>query len=481
MKNSCKLLLCLCTTALLIACGDASTDDGNVTTAPADTATETAALETEFRYTDDLGDMSFGGAEYRVRTIENLNVTSYMNVEEQTGDTLDDAIYLRNRAVEERFDIKFVETIVEDGVALLRNIIAAGDDAFELCNLRCPDALTLWEENYIYNLSEVPNLDLSKPYWANKLNESITLGGEQYVAIGAYDINVMDLTYALIFNKEMVSANDFTSPYDLVSAGKWTSDEMLAMMKAVTRDMNGDGSMTDDDQWGFLSHPKQVSPNFWIAAGEMSILKDADDRPVINMTNERFVDVFNKTFALTWDAETWYAECDQTVDVPTDNITIFSESRAMFMDVSLYHLEQLRDMEADFGVIPYPKYDEAQDEYYSRVSYYWATVVPMTNSHLDMTGAILEALNCESANIVTPAYYEVALKTKVSRDEESAAMLDLILENRVVDLGDTLLCGDVRDGFIFSMFKSNKRDIASEVQKKEKVLNKKFEKMPIWD
>ena len=153
----------------------------------------------------------------------------------------------------------------------------------------------------------------------------------------------------------------------------------------------------------------------------------------------------------------------------------------MFMDVSFFHIGTLRDMETDFGVLPYPKYDEAQKEYYSRVSYYWANIIPVTNTKLDMTGAILEALNCESANYVVPAYYNIALKTKYSRDEESAAMLDLIFENRVVDLGDTVLCATIRDGFIAQMFKSNKRDIASQVAKKEKTINKLFDKMPLGD
>ena len=153
----------------------------------------------------------------------------------------------------------------------------------------------------------------------------------------------------------------------------------------------------------------------------------------------------------------------------------------MFMDVSFFHIGTLRDMETDFGVLPYPKYDEAQSEYYSRVSYYWANIVPITNAKLDMTGAILEALNCESANYVVPAYYEIALKTKYSRDEESAAMLDLIFENRVVDLGDTVLCATIRDGFINQMFTKNNRDIISQVAKKEKTINKQFEKMPLGE
>ncbi|MBQ8577137.1 MAG: hypothetical protein IJ449_04110 [Clostridia bacterium] len=478
MKLSATALLLLLCTGLL-SCGDAAVTPAETSADTAASTAETTAAETEFLYKDDLGDLSFGGTEFRIRTIENANVHSYIDVSEESGDTYDDSLYKRNRKIEERFDIDIVEIIAEDKSAPVRTLIQAGDDAFELGTLRCDDAMFFYADGLTHSISEIPNIDLTKLYWAQKLNESLTLGGNQYVAIGDYDINVLDLTYALVFNKQMVADFDLDNPYQLVNDGKWTMDAMLSMMTDVVSDINGDGVMDISDRWGYLSHSKQVIPNFWISAGEMSILKDENDIPYINMTNERFVDVWNKCFDITWDAETWFSKFNADADVPTDNINIFSEGRSMFMDVSFFHIGSLRNMETDFGILPYPKYDEAQSDYYSRVSYYWANIIPVTNSNLEMTGAILEALNCESANYVVPAYYDITLKTKTSRDEESAAMLDLIFENRVVDLGDTVLCATIRDGFINQMFSGNKRDIVSMVAKKEKTIQNQFNKMPI--
>jgi len=478
--NLCAALL-LC--AALTACGDAAGKPGNDTAADTAAATgadtETTAAVT--LYADDLDEMDFGGAQFRIRTIENVNVHSYVDVQESSADVYDQALFTRNRAVEERFNIVISETIAEDNASLFKNLVLAGDDAFEMGTLRCTDALTFWEDNLIHDISVLPHLNLDKPYWAKKLNESISIGGYQYTAIGDYDINVLDLTFALLFNKQMVTDYDFTNPYAMVADGSWTMDNMLAMMTEVIADINGDGEMSEDDRWGYLGDPRMVLPGFWIGSGEMSILKDENDRPYINMNSERFVEVFNRIFEITLDAGTRYETKTSDADVPTENVAIFSESRALFMDVSLFHLQALRNMETDFGIIPYPKYDEAQQEYYSRVSYYWANVVPTTNTNLDMTGAILEALNSMSSSTVVPAYYEIALKTKYSRDEESAAMLDLIFDNRVVDIGDTILCSDIRDGFILDMYKKKNRDLASQLAKKEKAINKIFEKMPIWD
>ena len=103
-------------------------------------------------------------------------------------------------------------------------------------------------------------------------------------------------------------------------------------------------------------------------------------------------------------------------------------------------------------------------------------VIPITNVVLDMTGAVLEEANYRAMNNIKPAYYEISLK-KYSRDPDSIAMLDLIFQNRVVDLGDTLFCSNIRDGFASSMFGNNSRDLASTLKKNEKVVNKTAEKM----
>jgi hypothetical protein len=157
---------------------------------------------------------------------------------------------------------------------------------------------------------------------------------------------------------------------------------------------------------------------------------------------------------------------------------MFAANQSLFLDATLFYIAALRDMEADFGILPYPKYDEAQDKYYSRVSYYWCCVIPVTNEDTEFTGAILEALNCESANSVVPAYYEIALKGKYSRDTESEQMLQLISDNRIVDIGDTTMCDKIRDNFMASLFASNKRDLASKLASVDKQLQKYIEKIP---
>ena len=91
---------------------------------------------------------------------------------------------------------------------------------------------------------------------------------------------------------------------------------------------------------------------------------------------------------------------------------------------------------------------------------------------------MLEALACEYASNVVPAYYEIALKTKAARDEESQGMLDIIFNNRVIDLGDSTFCGELRDGAMRQLFDSKKNTLASRAKSLEKIMKIKLRELP---
>jgi hypothetical protein len=57
----------------------------------------------------------------------------------------------------------------------------------------------------------------------------------------------------------------------------------------------------------------------------------------------------------------------------------------------------------------------------------------ITGEKLSNLGIILEAMAAESHYELIPTYIEESLKTKYSRDAESGAMLDIIINNRVFD------------------------------------------------
>ena len=75
-----------------------------------------------------------------------------------------------------------------------------------------------------------------------------------------------------------------------------------------------------------------------------------------------------------------------------------------------------------------------------------------------------------------PTYYEVYLKTRNSRDKESSEIMDLIFENRIFDLADTVWCDSIRDTFVRTLFGSNNRNFVSTFKKSTNTVQKTIDK-----
>lgn len=475
-KKITALLLLSMILAEASACGSAPSDSTDITTTDAITTT---APETRDPATvcDIPEDIKFNGETFTFAIYENANTNNHMLVDEEDGDTMNDAMFKRRRMTEERFGITLEELVYDDNPSKFRTPILAGDNSFDIGNIRCTDALSFWQDGIITTVSELPYVDIDKSYWNRSFNDSLTLCGQQYIAIGDMMTSTLDLTYALTFNKKLAENYAIGDIYSLVRDGKWTFDEMLGMMKTATQDANGDTKMDDQDNYGYSANPKNVLPSFWISAGEMSVKKDENDLPYLAMGEERFVNVFQKIYDITYGSGTYFKPKGD-FDVTEDQRRLFNNDQLLFMDCSFFYVQQLRSMETDFGIIPYPKYDEDQNRYYSRVSYYNAPIIPVTNNRLELTGAVLEYFNWASSETVIPAYYDTVLYGKVIRDDESREMLDIIFDARVVDIGDTTLCADIRDGAIASMFKTEKNNLASKLPNLQTVVDKFVAKMP---
>ena len=478
--------LMLASVGTMFSCSDSTanadtTTDGSTAPSAAEEVVE-EETEPEVIKPDLPADLKFSGSTFTFGVVDNANARNFLVMEELTGEALNDAQFSVIEDAQEQLDITIAQHVLTTGYPAansLTPLIAAGDDVIQIANVFCVDATTLMNGGQIQDYKNLPHIDLEKPYWDKSVNNELKIGDMRYAAIGDLSISTHDLTYILLFNKQLIGDYGMENPYDLVSSGKWTVDTMAAMMEGATMDANGDGQWTRDDQYGYAAHTKMTLPSFWVGAGFQTIGLDEAGTPTLYIGDEAFMNFFEKVFQITYDNGSKYNGSDRDAgnDVPDASRELFREGKVLFIDCSMFWVESLRDMETDFGIIPYPKRDEAQENYHARVSYYMPPVLPATNQQLEMTGAVLELTNYLAKQTVTPAYYEVVLKGKVSRDEESAAMLDLVFANRVIDLGDTLFCSDVRDGFMASLYSGNKRDLASTYATQQKVLNKKIQKV----
>lgn len=479
------LLLCAMLVPGFASCSEQTAEEtAPVTAAPADSAAELeeeiAEPEEEVRnpLLDDITDtFDFGGDTFTISLPQPADLGAvYYDREELNGDMLNDAIYTRNIEVEERFNV-LIDTRVDgwthDQSAILRPILTAGDDAVDLVALGYMQS----GANFIANglalpWNDVPYIDMQKPYWNQNMVDSLAVKGNVYLLIGDINWTTMCETAVCFFNKQV--AEDYSVPdlYALVEEGTWTFDRLYDIASAISHDVDGDGKMTENDMYGCIQNMIVGVWSYQTAANYHTVLRE-DDGITVNVVTDKMqsiVEFVNKLFHENYTS--YIDEFDYAKD--SKGVQIFFDNRALFLLATLEHGEYFRQFDADFGIVPYPKYDEAQEKYCA-TSDQWglACVMPVSASNPTFNGVITEALCSGSAIHVKQAYYDKVLVGKQTRDEESGRMLDLIFSNLIYDFG---LCYYGEFSSITELVQNNSNDLASWHKKTSKMMSKVYQK-----
>lgn len=442
-----SLLLCvLMTVGALAGCAnghDDTTDTGNDTGA---VGTEQETEAPDPYKTLDTPDVTFNNKTFRVLSIEHDSLYTAMDVPGISSEPVNNAIYERNRLIEDKYKFKLRnETdIWQNTSATLERQVQSGatsaDDGYDIVMLICREAYSATLKNYLRDYEDLSYIDLNKEYYFNDINEQFSIGGKNFFAYGAESINALGQANCLCFNKGIATDRAFGDIYEMVDNKTWTYDQMFTMAANAATDKDGDGKLTlGTDVMGFIGDFDLTIPAVWVSAGENIIEKDEDDLPFMACySSDRFYEVTQKgldAFAANW-SSVFTANDDKT--------DVFSANKAMFYCGCVCHLSYLKSMPDDYGVVPFPMYDENQDAYHSRLVDGWVHCVPTTCTDTDMTSIIMQALAYYSYQTVYDVYYENALTAKYVRDVQSVEMLKLILSTLSVDLGDTVWYAKIR-------------------------------------
>ncbi|MCL2814744.1 MAG: hypothetical protein FWD23_09110 [Oscillospiraceae bacterium] len=428
---------------------------------------------------DYLPDKDYGGYEFRiVSPIAGIFVNYpefWGDTEEETGEVQNDALYKRNRLIEERYNILFKQIGVTDWPELkplFNKSVKAGSEDFDLCMLICREAWSSSLEGIVMPVSSLPYIDITQPWYAHDVNGQISINGKHYFAYSDECLNMFHQTMSVMFNKKLAADMELENMYNLVKEGKWTVDKLFEFSRMAVRDLDGDGKMTKEDRYGMAGRDDLFYGSFWVGSGIKTVGKDENDLLVFTGANEKLYEVLDHAWQNIWGNgdNIYYASSN---DVETGKM--FENNQSLFHVMHIGAIPALRAMETDFGVLPFPKYNEAQDKYYSRVIDGWILCVPNTAQDFERTSIIMEEMAIESKNYTLPAYIDTVLRTKHTRDDESQEMLDLIHLTRALDIGDTFYMDPVRNTY-HGVIASKKNGFAAAVEKNmgsiEKVLNK---------
>ena len=488
MKKQLSLLLAsLLLTQVFVSCAENTEEVSPDSTVPADPSAAVSETEEETEITrenipDNLPEKNFDGRTFTLLTRETDGIyygDKFMP-EELNGEGVNDALYDRNIKIEERFgvDFAYVSKNSQWGNAQwnneMTNSIMAGDGAYDLIAAYAATASENISKNIFLNWREIPNIDLTQPWWSQRAIDALTVNGRSYLITGDYALSMWDNMFAFIFNKKLASDFGVENLYDLVRSGDWTLDKMSEITSGVSIDINGDGQWTRDDIYGLITDWGTSVDTFQVAF-DMPVVSHTDDGSLeVALYSEKAVSIVEKLNNL------YHTTHGAFMESPDNYMNdMFRGDRALLYATYFEKITALRDMESDFGILPYPKYDTAQESYSSTSrDNFDLFVVPIDVKDTEFTGIITEALCAESYRSVVPKYYDVVLKSKTSRDEESAEMIDIIRDNLTFDIG--YLCSSTLSGIghIFvNLLRNNSNDLSSKFTASEKPAKKLLEKM----
>lgn len=480
-KRFLSLLLAVLMTGAFTACAEGE-NSGDETTNTADpSAVETTPEETEKLYLDNLPEaMDFGGAQIRFLSAEET-VSIELTEEDDTGDVVNDAYWKRTEALEGRMG---VEIILAEQVgygsltATATQSITANSDDYDIICGHTRFNIALAASNYMMNLNQNgfnQYIDISQPYWSDLYINNVNYQDNLYWLAGDMTHNFIAMIYGMFVNSSVWN-NHYTgeSIYDIVLEGNWTLDTLNQYAEGTYLDNNGDGAYDDGDSYGVIMQKGHVLNGMTFAAGIEYTSVDADGNYSVSLNSEHTVDAFAALHNLFY--ATAYGRMLENSAFDTTCVTMFTEDRLLFCPNTFGFAgnEKIRDMESDFYIIPLPKFDDTQENY--RVNQYdgvpiYGIPTTLAIDKIPMIASVLEAMCSMTSKMVIPAYYDVALKNKYSRDMTTAQMIDLIHDSITADFcfywGDSV-------GGLMNFFYDNiqNEEIASALKRSDKVWNK---------
>lgn len=394
---------------------------------------------------------------------------------EMSGDIVYDAVYERNAAVEDRLGVKldYIQMPDNDFDRMARqvtNSIKSGTDEYDIVMQRGIQTFAQSVEGYYRDLSDAPYLDFEKPWWwMNIIRDSSIHSSKTFFLTGDISISTFLLSTVCYFNKELLSQYDHTPDeiYDAVTDGSWTYERFENICRDVSSDLNGNGKADAEDRYGFayLNYGVQWLDN---SAGIKFTKRGTDGYPELALNQEKTVQLTETLNRLLYEDNLAYLEPSGDYH---ELVRLFSAENTAFLLGRFMHVDNLRDMKAEYGYVPYPKLDET-------VGYLSGTgcsgnflSVPVTSESWECACAALEAMASENYHNVFPVFYESAMKIKYVGDNRDAQMIDLIHDCIYVDFTLTAALDNVIDGLL----KTNDSNFVSAYEKKASSLEKSLQ------
>ena len=456
------VLICALALPIFCACGD-DTADTSSTQTNSDVQNDvsgTVSEDSDIR--PDVIDM--GGREIKVLcwdwTAGSNSIFGYTgeilykNSDEENASSVD----VKKKEVIDHIESEYNCTITGDLVnstefdSDIEAMVTAGTQDYDIIFANTLKAASYLSKSLLTDLTEISTIHLENSWWDQNAVSDMSIGGRVFWTCG--DINTYDNlgTWCVLFNKTLKTSlsieEDF---YQMAKDGTWTWDAFMEICKGVTTDLTGDG-LDEFDQWALGTETYNIYVQV-VGGGIRVCEKDDNDLPYFTVKNqteqtynalESIIDFYNGNEVMVanggkYDSKGYTNVWEATVH------KAFIEGRELFYMCGLINVAGFRKMEDEFGILPIPKTFAEQDRYYHTVSTSNSSymMLPYGVEDPESLGTVIEAIAMKSQELVTPEFYDIQLKYRDARDDDSAEMLDLIFSTRAFDLGPVFSWGNI--------------------------------------
>ena len=424
------------------AATDPGTEDTSIVPADdtSDEVSDTSAPEIVYEEDDLPEGLDLGGKKVVILS-QGLNwKVNEICTDELNSEVVNDSIYNRERFVEDRLQVEIDNVKTTDMGDEIQKQVSSGEDTFQLYAYSTVGFSKYVFDRILLDLYTLDNINLSKPWWSSKFNAEAEIDNELYFTTGSLSLTLMQYLFAVYYNKELVKDYEQKYPdlsrlYDIVNEGGWTIDKLISLSQDIYTDLNGNSEKDEEDLYGMGFQNGISIDSIWSSFDIDVLVPDGDGWFELSVNTDKLFTALEKIADFIWASEGCFraGDADENLD---DLAKKFADGTLLFMCNKMAEIESpiIRNMQDDYGILPFPKYDENQKEYYSYAhDQYTSFGIPITNENPSDAAAVLEAMASYSYRETVPAYLDIALKGKYMSDAQSRKMIDLVVDGFKVD------------------------------------------------
>ena len=371
-------------------------------------------------------------------------------VETASKDVLSYAVYARNHAIEKAYNCRIRQYDSEGDQCAEMTRFYFNNTKYELAILLGASAAVCSTMSLLQDVYSLENIKLEHAAYDQNAIQDFTMGGKLYFISGDMNIAPLDSAAITIFNPDLFAKYDFVELcgneayddlYEMVEDGTWTVSAMLEMAEEVNVDADKNGILTASkgDTVGYLSY-SATPMYYWYGCGaRVSTTDPTSGYPTLTFGTESDKALFDFLF----DSINNKKEGNQWIPNGGGGYRNgeFMADQLLFTDIILWDVRKVLHPQdkANYGILPTPKYNAAQERYYDLVYWPYGTThlwsIPTKCENIDKASFMfhLMAQYSNASDGTMQAYFEKTLCKTTSPDNGSRKTIQTVRNSLTYD------------------------------------------------